>query len=124
MPCEARVGLLLPGLPACVRVKSDRFSLRPDQCPELTRRVQPDCDCISFEVAVVGFPRVARHRDGLVADVLDFVDRASLGERPAGGVVAGERDGDRATHGAHRVLIVSEKVPLICKREHLPKKFP
>ena len=36
----------------------------------------PDFDRVGFEAPVLRLPRVAGHRDGLVADVLDLVDRA------------------------------------------------
>jgi len=69
------------------------FLLRPPKLVELARCAHPDFDRVGFEAPVLRLPRVAGHRDGLIADVLDLVDRARLGERPAGSVVTDEFGG-------------------------------
>jgi hypothetical protein len=42
---------------------------------ELARCAHPDLDRVGFDASVLRLPRVAGHSDGLIADVLDLVDR-------------------------------------------------
>src|SRR6516165_85130 len=83
-----------------------------------TRGAHADFDRIGFEVAIVGLPRIGGHGNGLVADVLDLVDRAGLGERLAGSVVTNEFDAHgtaptarRGTDGQHDRVASPASVP-------------
>ena len=58
---------------------------------ELARRPHTQGDGIGFEIAILCLARVGGHRDCYVADVFDFIDRASLGQRATSGVVFDER---------------------------------
>jgi hypothetical protein len=73
---------------------------------ESSDRSHPQRNSIGLEVAVLGLPRVAGHRHGLVTDILDLVDRDGLSERAAGGVVAGE-------FGSHGAVLRVAKVPKV-----------
>src|SRR5262249_60601277 len=55
-------------------------------CCSAARRAHANLDGVSLELAILRLPRIGGHRDRLVADVLDLVDRARLGDGPARGV--------------------------------------
>jgi hypothetical protein len=74
------------------RRQSDRFLLRATHLVEPARGFHSDFYGVGFKIVVVGLPRVGPHRDAYVANILDLVDRARLGECTASGVVvAGQR---------------------------------
>src|SRR5262249_8284304 len=71
-------------------VETNRLFLGLPYFVEPARRPHAQLGGIGLEIAILGLARVAGHRHSLVADILDFVDRDGLGDRPTGGVVAGE----------------------------------
>jgi hypothetical protein len=78
-------------LPARPGVEPDRLFLRLAELVEATRSAHADLDRVGLKVLVLRLSRVGGHRDSLVADTLDLVDRASFGQGAAGGVVTDER---------------------------------
>jgi hypothetical protein len=75
-----------------VLVAAGRFCLlgRPQQFAGPPLGPQANLGRVFDQPAVFGLLGVGLHRDGLVADALDLVDRDRLGERASGGVVANE----------------------------------
>ncbi len=84
-------------LPARATIQADRFLLRLAELIDAARSAHPYLDRVSFKILVLGLPRIGGHGDSLVADVLDFIDGARLGQRLAGRVVADQRAHCRAT---------------------------
>ena len=65
-------------------VEPDCCRLRLPQLVQPPRSPHPEFDGVGLEVAVLRLPRIGRHRDGRVEDVLDLVDSIGLGQRSAG----------------------------------------